>query len=65
MDYDDDFFNGYESDPAGSGSGFDLSNEQVGVKRILIHSICVTLRALIFSLATMFKMNWQIPKNGS
>lgn len=34
MDYDD-FDNGYESDPAGSGSGFDSSNDQGGVEKNL------------------------------
>jgi hypothetical protein len=35
MDYDDDFSNEYDSDPVGSGSGFDLSNDQGGVERSL------------------------------
>ena len=33
MDYEDDFNNGYESDPVESGSGFDLSNDQGGVEK--------------------------------
>ena len=33
MDYEDDFDNGYESDPVESGSGFDLSNEQGRAER--------------------------------
>lgn len=32
MDFDDDFDNDYGSDPVGSGSGFNLSNEQGGVE---------------------------------
>lgn len=31
--YEDDFFNGYDSDPVGSGSGFDLSNKPGSVER--------------------------------
>jgi len=30
MNYDDDFDNGYDSDPVGSSSDYDLSNEQGG-----------------------------------
>jgi len=32
MDYDDDFDNGYDSDPVRSSSSYDLSNEQGGVE---------------------------------
>ena len=35
MDYEDDFFNEYDSDPLGSSSGYDLSNDHSSVERNL------------------------------
>ena len=33
MDYDDDFSNGYGSDPLGSSSDYNLSNDQSGAEK--------------------------------
>ena len=32
MDFEDDFFDQYDSDPTGSSSGYDLSNDQGGTE---------------------------------